>query len=276
MENVVVVTGAASGIGRAIAYRMALESSIVIVDRNREPLADTERAIKALGGLVKSVVGDITERSTHQLAIQESEPMGILSGWVNCAGIGGITPLHQDPKDPAIVTKVFEVNQMGTFWGCTEAVSHFISHKIAGSIVNISSVHGRQAYRDHAVYEMTKAAIDALTRNVAVVYGPYGIRANAVAPGAIMSENMIQSFIDAPDGKTRRESLERTAPLKRIGEPSEIAEVVEFLISSRSSFLTGQSICVDGGWTAALGISDLDDELARTFHLDQKSGLKLD
>jgi len=276
MKNVVVVTGAASGIGRAIAYRMALVSPIVILDRNAAPLADTERAIQALGGVVKSVVGDIAERSTHKLAVQTAESMGVLTGWVNCAGIGAITPLHEDPKDPGIVERAFQVNQMGTFWGCTEAVSNFISRKTNGSIVNISSVHGRGAYRDHAVYEMTKAAIDALTRNVAVTYGPYGIRANAVAPGAIMSENMIQSFVDAPDGKVRREHLETTTPLKRIGEPGEIAEVVEFLVSGRSSFLTGQSIAVDGGWTSALGVSDLDEGLAKTFHRDQKTGLKLD
>ena len=144
---------------------------------------------------------------------------------------------------------------------------------MSGSIVNISSVHGRRAYLDHAVYEMTKAAIDALTRNVAVVYGPYGIRANSVAPGAVMSEAMEKSFVDAPDPLGRRQFLEITTPLKRIAQTSEIAEVVEFLISPRSSYLTGQSICVDGGWSASLGISELDQELALKYGLNEKTGL---
>ena len=274
MNEVVVVTGAASGIGRAIALRLAPSSSLIIVDLDAEHLAETEKSIWELGGTVKSLVGDIAERSTHRLAIQEADSLGVLTGWVNCAGIGGMTPLHLMPEDPTIMSRIFEINQVGTFWGCAEAVRHFIAHKTNGSIVNISSVHSRRAYKDHAIYEMTKAAIDALTRNIAVVYGPYGIRANSVAPGAIMTEAMKQSFIDAPDPIARENDLRRGTPLKRIGEPSEIAEVVEFLISARSSYLSGQSICVDGGWTAALGVGDLDNELAQSFHLDQKTGLE--
>jgi NAD(P)-dependent dehydrogenase (short-subunit alcohol dehydrogenase family) len=274
MKKIVVVTGAASGIGRAIANRIALENPLIIVDLNAELLVETEKSILELGGTVKSLVGDIAKRSTHSLAIQEADSLGVLTGWVNCAGIGGMTPLHKMPEDPTIMSRIFEINQMGTFWGCAEAVSHFIARKSSGSIVNISSVHGRRAYKDHAIYEMTKAAIDALTRNIAVVYGPYGIRANSVAPGAIMTEAMKQSFIDAPDPEARKNELRRVTPLKRIGDPGEIAEVVEFLISGRSSYLTGQSICVDGGWTSALGNGDLDNELAKSFNLDQKTGLK--
>lgn len=120
---------------------------------------------------------------------------------------------------------------------------------------------------------MTKGAVDALTRNVAVTYGPYGIRCNAVAPGAVMTPALAKSFADAPNPKERRENLEKLTPLKRIANPSEIAEVVAFLLSDKSSYVSGQSIAVEGAWTSALGAIDLDENLARRYGLDPRSGL---
>lgn len=273
MQPVVVITGAASGIGKGIANRMADGYSLVLVDVNSDPLDAVAEEIRKKGVTVSVVAGDVSLRETHRKSVVEASKIGTLTGWVNCAGIGGVFPLHALPENQKDVMKVLEVNQIGTMWGCAEAVKSFTDSKVSGSIVNISSVHGRRAYLDHAVYEMTKAAIDALTRNVAVVYGPYGIRANSVAPGAVMSEAMEQSFVDAPDPLGRRQFLEMTTPLKRIAETSEIAEVVEFLISPRSSYLTGQSICVDGGWTSSLGISELDQDLAISYGLNEKTGL---
>ena len=273
MQPVVVITGAASGIGKGIANKMANGYSLVLVDVNSAPLDVVAEQIRKKGVTVSVVAGDVSLRETHRKSIAEASKIGTLTGWVNCAGIGGVFPLHDLPENPTDVMIVLEVNQIGTLWGCAEAIKSFTDSKVSGSIVNISSVHGRRAYLDHAVYEMTKAAIDALTRNVAVVYGPYGILANSVAPGAVMSEAMEQSFVDAPDPQGRRQFLEMTTPLKRIAQTSEIAEVVEFLISPRSSYLTGQSICVDGGWTSSLGISELDQELALKYGLNEKTGL---
>jgi len=273
MSSVVVITGAASGIGKGIAKKMANGYSLVLVDVNSISLNVVAEEIRKEGAIVSIVLGDVSLRETHRKSVTEASKIGTLTGWVNCAGIGGVFPLHALPENQTDVMKVLEVNQIGTMWGCAEAVKSFTDSKVSGSIVNISSVHGRRAYLDHAVYEMTKAAIDALTRNTAVVYGPYGIRTNSVAPGAVMSEAMEQSFVDAPDPQGRRQWLEMTTPLKRIAQTSEIAEVVEFLISPRSSYLTGQSICVDGGWTASLGISELDKDLAVSYGLNEKTGL---
>ena len=273
MQPVVVITGAASGIGKGIANKIANGYSLVLVDVNSAPLDVVAEQIRKKGVTVSVVAGDVSLRETHRKSIAEASKIGTLTGWVNCAGIGGVFPLHDLPENPTDVMIVLEVNQIGTLWGCAEAIKSFTDSKVSGSIVNISSVHGRRAYLDHAVYEMTKAAIDALTRNVAVVYGPYGIRANSVAPGAVMSEAMEQSFVDAPDPQGRRQFLEMTTPLKRIAQTSEIAEVVEFLISPRSLYLTGQSICVDGGCTSSLGISELDQELALKYGLNEKTGL---
>lgn len=273
MSGAVVVTGAASGIGKAIAKKIASRAAVVLVDLNEIKLAEVEEELLNGGHQVARVAGDVSKRATHIEAEIVARKLGILSGWVNCAGIGGIFPLHDLPENEEHLMKVWDVNQTGSLWGCAIAVENFIREKRKGAIVNISSVHGRQAYLDHALYEMSKAAVDALTRNVAVVYGPYGIRANSVAPGAVMSEAMIQSFTDAPDPDGRRRWLESSTPLKRIASPSEIADVVDFLLSDNSSYVTGQSIYVDGGWTSSLGSREVDKELAQRYNLEVDSGL---
>jgi NAD(P)-dependent dehydrogenase (short-subunit alcohol dehydrogenase family) len=270
-----VVTGAASGIGRAIATRLSEDFELIIVDLNQEKLNEVKSEITEIGGTAHSLVGDVSNRQTHIEARELSENLGHLKAWVNCAGWTRSAPLHDFPNDPKVFDELLGTNQNGTFWGCAEAVHSFIKNKISGAIVNISSVHGRRAWRDHAVYEMTKGAVDALTRNVAVTYGPYGIRCNAVAPGAVMTPAMVKSFEEAPDPKARKESLEFLTPLKRIADPSEIAEVVSFLLSDKASYVSGQSLAVEGAWTSALGTGDLDQDLAHKYGLSPDSGLPL-
>jgi NAD(P)-dependent dehydrogenase (short-subunit alcohol dehydrogenase family) len=273
MKEVAVVTGAASGIGRGIAKRLAEDYTVILIDLNPKTLPVVEKELTDAGHQAYSVLGDVGQRATHQNARALAESKGNLISWVNCAGWTRGAPMHDFPNDPAVLEDLIGANQIGSFWGCAEAVASFTTRKVPGAIVNISSVHGRRAWPDHAVYEMTKAAVDALTRNVAVAYGPCGIRANAVAPGAILTPALEQSFVDAPDPVARRNSLELLAPLKRIGEPSEIAEVVSFLLSTRASYLSGQSIAVEGAWTVGLGVPEIDSELAKRYGLDSKTGL---
>lgn len=273
MKELAVVTGAASGIGRGIAKRLAEDYTVILIDLNPKTLPVVEKELTDAGHQAYSVLGDVGQRATHQNARALAESKGNLISWVNCAGWTRGAPMHDFPNDPAVLEDLIGANQIGSFWGCAEAVASFTTRKVPGAIVNISSVHGRRAWPDHAVYEMTKAAVDALTRNVAVAYGPFGIRANAVAPGAILTPALEQSFVDAPDPVARRNSLELLAPLKRIGEPSEIAEVVSFLLSTRASYLSGQSIAVEGAWTVGLGVPEIDSELAKRYGLDIKTGL---
>ena len=273
MKEVAVVTGAASGIGRGIAKRLAEDYTVILIDLNPKTLPVVEKELIDAGHQAYSVLGDVGQRATHQNARALAESKGNLISWVNCAGWTRGAPMHDFPNDPAVLEDLIGANQIGSFWGCAEAVASFTTRKVPGAIVNISSVHGRRAWPDHAVYEMTKAAVDALTRNVAVAYGPFGIRANAVAPGAILTPALEQSFVDALDPVARRNSLELLAPLKRIGEPSEIAEVVSFLLSTRASYLSGQSIAVEGAWTVGLGVPEIDSELAKRYGLDSKTGL---
>lgn len=273
MTDVAVVTGAASGIGRAIAHRLAQDYLVILVDLNPVTLPVVEKEISDLGHQAFSVLGDVGKRLTHESARELAESKGNLISWVNCAGWTRGAPMHDFPNDPAVLEELISANQVGSFWGCAEAVSSFTTRRVPGAIVNISSVHGRRAWPDHAVYEMTKGAVDALTRNVAVAYGPFGIRANAVAPGAILTPALEKSFIDAPDPLARRQLLEISTPLKRIGLPSEIAEVVAFLLSPRASYVSGQSIAVEGGWTSALGVAEINTDLAERYGLDPKTGL---
>ena len=273
VREVAVVTGAGSGIGHAIALRLAKDYSLINIDINGDNLKKVEAEIKNNGGDVQSLVGDVSKRETHIKARELATAAGALTAWVNCAGWTRGAALHDFPNDPKVFEELMGTNQNGTFWGCAEAVHYFVNHKVKGAIVNISSVHGRRAWRDHAVYEMTKGAVDALTRNVAVTYGPYGIRCNAVAPGAVMTPALAQSFVDAPDPQARRESLELLTPLKRIANASEIAEVVSFLLSEKASYVSGQSLAVEGAWTSALGVGDLDPNLAQSYGLDPKTGL---
>ena len=271
--EIAVVTGAASGIGHAIALRLAQDYSLINVDINKANLEKVEQEIIANGGKVHSIVGDVSERETHIKAREWASANGTLTAWVNCAGWTRGAALHAFPNDPRVFEELIGTNQNGTFWGCAEALHSFVNQKVKGAIVNISSVHGRRAWRDHALYEMTKGAVDALTRNVAVTYGPYGIRCNAVAPGAVMTPALAKSFTDAPDPKSRRDSLEKLTPLKRIANASEIAEVVAFLLSDKASYVSGQSLAVEGAWTSALGAIDLDPDLARSYNLDPETGL---
>lgn len=273
VREVAVVTGAGSGIGHAIALRLANDYSLINIDINGDNLKKVEAEIKNNGGDVQSLVGDVSKRETHIKARELATAAGALTAWVNCAGWTRGAALHDFPNDPKVFEELMGTNQNGTFWGCAEAVHYFVNHKVKGAIVNISSVHGRRAWRDHAVYEMTKGAVDALTRNVAVTYGPYGIRCNAVAPGAVMTPALAQSFVDAPDPQARRESLELLTPLKRIANASEIAEVVSFLLSEKASYVSGQSLAVEGAWTSALGVGDLDPNLAQSYGIDPKTGL---
>lgn len=261
MSSSVVVTGAGAGIGRAIAERLAADGWTVVALERDEALA------ASLGGAVAAtVVGDAGAREDLAEAARQAEALAPLGGWVNNAGITTQGTLH-DP-DPAQVRSLLSVNVEGVYWGCSEAVRVFTAGARAGAIVNVSSIHGRAGAVAHAAYDTSKGAIDALTRHVATAYGPYGIRANAIAPGAIMTLALERSFEAAEDGAARRASLEAKAPLRRIGEPAEIAAVAAFLLSAEASFLTGQSIAVDGGWTTALVPPALDPELAERYGLE--------
>lgn len=257
----VIVTGAASGIGRAVAERLGTDGfQVVCVDRTEPALAESVAEWVAAGLLATAVSGDVRERETHRRAVAAATSSGPLHAWIGCAGI---TRLHDltDLSEPG-VREVIDINQLGLLWGAAEAVTHWRAAGRPGVVVAVSSVHARYAAERHPVYEMTKAAAEALVRSIAVTEGRRGIRAVAVAPGAIDTPALRASLHSAADPAAARQRLELFSPLERIGGAAEIASAVAFLISDDAAFISGSTLTVDGGWSAVLA-RDSADRAAR-------------
>jgi NAD(P)-dependent dehydrogenase (short-subunit alcohol dehydrogenase family) len=249
-HSVVVVTGAGSGIGRAIARAVHGDGRpVVLVDL--DPTAALAEFATVGEAPVLAVTGDISDPTTHLAARDAAATLGSLDGWVNCAGVDRPHPLPS--LSPEEAARTVDTNLYGTLWGTQTAVDTWLSQSRPGALVAISSVHGRRAYPDHAVYEMTKAAIEALTRNVAVTYAAAGIRANAVAPGGVVTAALEASLASAVDPRAARDELTSFVPAGRLAQDSEIASVVLFLLSEAASYLTGQTLVVDGGMTSHIG-----------------------
>jgi NAD(P)-dependent dehydrogenase (short-subunit alcohol dehydrogenase family) len=242
--GVVVVTGAASGIGRATAERLLRDGySIVGVDRDADGL-------DALASdRFASAVGDVVERATHERAADAAEGLGTLAGWVNAAGIWAKTRAHDFAEED--VDRVLAVNLKGSILGCSVACARFLAGGSGGAIVNVSSIEAVVAFPDAIAYEASKGGIDAVTRQVAVDYGPAGVRCNGVRPGAIMTP-LADVYLDAYDND--REAMLRSwrdlSPLGLVGEPGDVAAVIAFLLSDDARFVSGELVNVDAGATA--------------------------
>lgn len=255
----IVVTGCGQGIGRAIFERLLQDGYAVV---GLELKAETAAELRAGAGDRGDVLtGSSTDSRLLERAVERAAELGPFWGWVNNAAIDTPTNLHEPVADD--VERVFATNFFGYYWGCSAAIRALIRESTAGVIVNLSSVHARAAYSGAAAYDASKAAVDALTRYIAVEYGPIGIRANAIAPGAVRTP-MAQKLLDsAPDPVLAEADMARPHPLRRIAEPAEIAAVAAFLLSEESSFVTGQSIAVDGGLTARCWDFEFDPTIRR-------------
>jgi NAD(P)-dependent dehydrogenase (short-subunit alcohol dehydrogenase family) len=243
VSGVVVVTGAAMGIGLAVCERLRDQATVVAVDINQAAL---EPAMASLPHCIP-VVGDIAQWSTHERAAEAARQAGELTGWVNNAGIDVTAAAHE--IDEAGLRRALDVLQLGPMFGCSVAVRQMLPRR-RGSIVNISSIQGAYAFPRYYAYQAAKAAVAMISKGIATDYGPYGLRCNAVLPGGIdtpMTRAVIEEAED-PEEALRREG--ELAPLGRLGQAEEIAEVVAFLLSERASYLSGAAIPVDGGATA--------------------------
>jgi NAD(P)-dependent dehydrogenase (short-subunit alcohol dehydrogenase family) len=247
MSDVVVVTGAAKGIGRAICERLRADGQLLVAVDLDEP-ALSEVAI-ALGPGCIPLTGDIALWSTHERAAEAARAAGELSGWVNNAGIDVVGAAHE--VDEQSLRQALDVLQFGPMFGCSVAVREMLPRR-RGSIVNISSIQGAYAFPRYYAYQAAKAAVAMISKGIATDYGTFGIRCNAVLPGAIdtpMTRDQLARDVGGDLSEALRQEGE-LATIGRIGQAPEIAEVVAFLLSDGASYLSGAAIPVDGGATA--------------------------
>lgn len=256
--EVAVVTGAAMGIGKAIARRLIADGiHVVAVDMNEAALAET---VSELGGLSEAVVGDVADWSTHERAADAADRAGTLRYWVNNAGIDVTAGAHE--ITPEEIDFGLRVLQFGTMYGTAIAVRRMLRTN-DGSIVNISSCAGVAAFPRFYVYQAAKAAIVMISKGVAVDYAAAGIRCNAVLPGPVETPLTYGTFAPGVSIEEGLAEEAKLAPVGRVAQPEEIAEVVSFLLSDKASYLTGAGIPVDGGTTARCYAFPPDEELGR-------------
>jgi NAD(P)-dependent dehydrogenase (short-subunit alcohol dehydrogenase family) len=257
---VVVVTGAASGMGRATAERLLADGATVVgVDRDESGLA---QLAASRGASFRPLAGDVGRRDTHERAAAEAVAAGRLAGWINVAGIWIPTRAHD--LDDAAVQRVLGVNLVGTILGCSVACRTWLELGVPGAIVNVSSIESQTAFPAALAYEASKGGVDAVTRQVAVEYGPAGIRCNAVRPGAIMTPMAELYLAGVDDREAMLESWRELAPLGRVAEPEEVADVIAFLLSDDARFVTGVALPVDGGATARCFAYPPDPDVVRS------------
>jgi NAD(P)-dependent dehydrogenase (short-subunit alcohol dehydrogenase family) len=247
-----VVTGGASGIGRASARRMAEEgAAVAVVDVNGEAAREVADEIDG-----SAHVADVTDPEGLRAAVDAAAgAMGGITIMFNNAGIGGLSPLHE--WAPEEWNRILAVNLTGVYLGFRAAVPH-IRASGGGAIVSTASISGTRPAAGEAPYSAAKAGVAAITASAALEYGPQ-IRVNSVSPGMILTaltEPLVQFL------PHERERFDRVTPLGRIGQPDDVADVVVFLCSHLARFITGQNIVVDGGMTLhGSGVDGIFDQV---------------
>jgi 2-hydroxycyclohexanecarboxyl-CoA dehydrogenase len=247
-NKVVVITGAAGGIGRAICRRFAEEGAqIAAVDINADALAALEAELKPLGAKVTSVALDITDHGAVVKAMAGvKQQLGRIDVLVNNAGWD--MPVQFVDSTPDFWSKVIAINLVGPLNMHHAVLPHMIADG-GGMIVNISSDAGRVGSSGESVYSACKGGIIAFTKTMARECAKNNIRLNAVCPGPTDTP-LLQSFLGEGEyGQKLYDGLKRSIPLKRLGQPEDLAGIVAFMASADAEFITGQVISVSGGLT---------------------------
>jgi 2-keto-3-deoxy-L-fuconate dehydrogenase len=250
MERTAIVTGAASGIGRASALLFAREgASLALVDRDEAGLQETLAAISGAKGDASMHVGDVGAADFARSAVGDIKARhGRLDVLMTAAGFScGGTVLTTDPAD---WDAVFRTNVGGTWLWARAAVPE-MQRQGSGSIITLASQLAIAGGRNNSAYIAAKGAIISLTRTMALDFATDGIRVNAIAPGAIDTPMLKRSFARHADPDPVREASRSRHAMKRFGKAEEVAEAALHLASDASSFTTGTVMVVDGGWLAA-------------------------
>ncbi len=244
--RVVLVTGAASGIDRATAGRLAeMGARVLASDIDADAGEAAAAALRDAGGDVRFVAGDIAEDDTAAALVAAAvDTFGRLDGAANCAGIGGgHASTHEYPVETW--DRIVGVNLRGTWLAMRAELPALLGG--GGAIVNVASTLGLRGSPNASPYSASKHGVIGLTRTAAIEYAPHGIRVNAVCPGAIDTPMMDETFDRFPGF---REALLGFVPTGRLGGPAEVANAIAWLASDAASFVTGEAVAVEGGLLA--------------------------
>jgi NAD(P)-dependent dehydrogenase (short-subunit alcohol dehydrogenase family) len=242
LENeVVVVTGAAGGLGRELVKILYdAGASLVLVDTNNANLQLLSEAIDPLGQRVLTLQCDVTKEQDMLSVIEKANNhFKRIDVLVNCAGVLGPDALLFD----LTADHVFDVNLKGSWLAATHISQYMVANHIEGRIINISSSLGLRSQLKRLPYASSKAAVEHLTRNLAMELVQYQIRVNCLAPGW-MNTPMVEGILNGPEGKKWRAAI----PMRRAADPSELAGPLILLASKASSYMTGTVLRVDGGY----------------------------
>ena len=244
--RVAIVTGASRGLGRAMALALAeAGADVVVAARSKPELEETAHLIDALGRRALVVPTDVGVYSQVEALVTRT--IGALGGLdivVNNSGIARVSPVAE--MSPEDFRRVLEVNLVGVFNGCRAAAAHLIAQR-SGKIINLASVLGQVGLPGYSAYAASKGGVAAFTRALAAEWARHNIQVNALAPGWFVTDMNAEAFADP---KTR-ERLLRDVPARRTGRIEEIGPLLVYLASPASDFMTGQTVFLDGGHSAA-------------------------
>jgi 3-oxoacyl-[acyl-carrier protein] reductase len=241
-NKVAIVTGAASGIGRATALGFAREGArLCICDVNADGLKETKTRAEALGADCLSMIVNVRSQADVEQCIQATiERFGTLDILVNNAGTGQFVPFAMMDNDE--YDRVMDINVRGMFYFCRAALPCMMD-KDYGKIVNVTSIMGEVAGQGQSIYNTSKGAAKMMTQGIAVDCSGYNINVNAVAPGMVLT-GLTHNMLGDPD---QAQYFLEKIPKRRIGEPDDIASAILFLCSEEASYIHGETLRVDGG-----------------------------
>jgi NAD(P)-dependent dehydrogenase (short-subunit alcohol dehydrogenase family) len=248
--KVAVVTGAGSGMGRAIAMAFAKEGAkVVLGELVEESGKETEQMIKEAGGQAIFVKTDVSKAADiDKLVSTAVQEFGKLDIMVNNAGLFDNSVSCLDATEE-LYDRIMSVNLKGVFLGCRRALQE-MTKQHSGKIINTSSVAGINGIKGSGgtIYTASKHGVVGITRQVACEVASLGINVNAICPGSIVT-NMTRDLLNVPE---MREAIVSSIPMKHVGQPEDIAQAAVFLASDESNYITGTTLVVDGGWSAGV------------------------